>query len=53
SILISKGLAATVIGGLVSSTILTLIVVPVIYEILFTLKDKVTHMFSSKRKKEN
>ena len=38
SILISKGLAATVIGGLVSSTILTLIVVPVIYEILFTLR---------------
>ena len=38
SILISKGMAATVIGGLVSSTILTLIVVPVIYEILFTLK---------------
>lgn len=40
SILISKGMAATVIGGLVSSTILTLIVVPVIYEILFTLKNK-------------
>lgn len=41
SILISKGMAATVIGGLVSSTILTLIVVPVIYEILFTLKNKI------------
>ncbi|REI12726.1 AcrB/AcrD/AcrF family protein [Staphylococcus felis] len=40
SILISKGLAATVIGGLMSSTILTLIVVPVIYEILFTIKRK-------------
>ncbi|MBI5974639.1 efflux RND transporter permease subunit [Staphylococcus canis] len=40
SILISKGLAATVIGGLLSSTLLTLIVVPVIYEILFTLKRK-------------
>lgn len=40
SILISKGMAATVIGGLVSSTLLTLIVVPVIYEILFTLKNK-------------
>ena len=38
SILISKGLAATVIGGLISSTLLTLVVVPVIYEILFTLK---------------
>lgn len=42
SIIISKGMAATVVGGLISSTILTLIVVPVIYEILFTLKDKVT-----------
>lgn len=40
SVLISKGLAATVIGGLLSSTLLTLIVVPVIYEILFTLKAK-------------
>ena len=41
SILISKGMAA-VIGGLISSTLLTLIVVPVIYEILFTLKGKLT-----------
>lgn len=36
SILISKGMAATVIGGLISSTLLTLFVVPVMYEILFT-----------------
>ena len=42
SILISKGMAATVIGGLISSTLLTLFVVPVIYEILFTLKNKIT-----------
>ena len=42
SILISKGMAATVIGGLISSTLLTLIVVPVIYEILFTLKGRLT-----------
>ena len=35
SILISKGMAATVIGGLISSTLLTLFVVPVMYEILF------------------
>lgn len=42
SVLISKGLAATVIGGLLSSTLLTLIVVPVIYEILFTLKAKLS-----------
>ncbi|MNE73490.1 Swarming motility protein SwrC [compost metagenome] len=31
--LISGGLAITVIGGLFSSTLLTLIVVPVIYEL--------------------
>ncbi|WP_026905858.1 efflux RND transporter permease subunit [Paucisalibacillus globulus] len=32
--LISKGLAITVIGGLASSTVLTLIIVPIVYEIL-------------------
>ncbi|MBS4213568.1 MULTISPECIES: efflux RND transporter permease subunit [Neobacillus] len=32
--LISKGLAITVIGGLASSTLLTLIVVPIVYEVL-------------------
>lgn len=46
SILISKGMAATVIGGLISSTLLTLFVVPVIYEILFTLKIKITKKFN-------
>lgn len=48
SILISKGLAATVIGGLVSSTLLTLIVVPVIYEILFTMKARLAGLFNRK-----
>ncbi|MBM7648027.1 HAE1 family hydrophobic/amphiphilic exporter-1 [Bacillus ectoiniformans] len=33
--LISKGLAITVIGGLTSSTLLTLILLPVLYEIFF------------------
>ena len=46
SILISKGMAATVIGGLISSTLLTLFVVPVIYEILFNLKNKITKKFN-------
>lgn len=32
--LISKGLAVTVIGGLTSSTLLTLIIVPIVYEVL-------------------
>jgi HAE1 family hydrophobic/amphiphilic exporter-1 len=32
--LISKGMAVTVIGGLTSSTLLTLIIVPIVYEFL-------------------
>ena len=32
--LISKGLAVTVIGGLISSTLLTLVIVPIVYEVL-------------------
>jgi hydrophobic/amphiphilic exporter-1 (mainly G- bacteria), HAE1 family len=39
--LISKGLAVTVIGGLTSSTLLTLILVPVIYEIFFYKQRKI------------
>ena len=38
--LISKGLAITVIGGLASSTILTLVIVPIIYEVLSKLFKK-------------
>lgn len=38
--LISKGLGVTVIGGLISSTILTLIVVPIVYEFLSNLLKK-------------
>ena len=49
SILISKGMAATVIGGLISSTLLTLFVVPVMYEILFTLKNKLTKSLICKK----
>jgi multidrug efflux pump subunit AcrB len=41
--LISKGLGITVIGGLTSSTLLTLIVVPIVYEIL-------SKMFKKNRK---
>jgi HAE1 family hydrophobic/amphiphilic exporter-1 len=36
--LISKGLGVTVIGGLTSSTLLTLVVVPIVYETLMTIK---------------
>jgi HAE1 family hydrophobic/amphiphilic exporter-1 len=35
--LISKGLAVTVIGGLTSSTLITLLIVPIIYEALMKL----------------
>ncbi|WP_404292919.1 efflux RND transporter permease subunit [Cytobacillus kochii] len=38
--LISRGLGITVIGGLTTSTILTLIVVPVVYEALMKMKKK-------------
>ncbi|MFD9624215.1 efflux RND transporter permease subunit [Peribacillus muralis] len=38
--LISKGLAVTVIGGLTSSTLLTLIMVPVVYELFFFRESK-------------
>jgi HAE1 family hydrophobic/amphiphilic exporter-1 len=37
SAFISKGLGVTVIGGLTSSTLLTLIIVPIVYEILSKL----------------
>jgi HAE1 family hydrophobic/amphiphilic exporter-1 len=38
--LISKGMAVTVIGGLTSSTLLTLIIVPIVYEVLNRKKAK-------------
>lgn len=38
--LISKGLGITVIGGLASSTLLTLIIVPIVYEVLSKLFKK-------------
>ncbi len=38
--LISKGLGVTVIGGLASSTLLTLVIVPIVYESLMKLKRK-------------
>lgn len=38
--LISKGLAISVIGGLASSTLLTLIIVPIVYEVLSKLFKK-------------
>ncbi|MEH7155941.1 efflux RND transporter permease subunit [Neobacillus drentensis] len=40
--LISKGLGVTVIGGLTSSTLLTLVIVPIVYETLMKMKRKVS-----------
>src|SRR5690625_169230 len=38
--LISKGLGVTVIGGLASSTVLTLVIVPIVYEVFSKLRKK-------------
>ncbi|MTH55783.1 MMPL family transporter [Bacillus mangrovi] len=38
--LISKGLGITVIGGLTSSTLLTLLIVPIVYEVLSKFRKK-------------
>ncbi|CAM4239864.1 efflux RND transporter permease subunit [Saccharibacillus endophyticus] len=38
--IISKGLGITVIGGLISSTALTLVIVPVVYEFLMKISSK-------------
>ena len=38
--LISKGLGVTVIGGLTSSTLLTLVIVPIVYESLMKFKNR-------------
>ncbi|MEI7028081.1 efflux RND transporter permease subunit [Paenibacillus sp. y28] len=46
--LISKGLAVVVIGGLTSSTLLTLVVVPVMYEIVEGMKARLSRMFNKK-----
>jgi HAE1 family hydrophobic/amphiphilic exporter-1 len=40
--IISKGLGVTVIGGLTSSTLLTLLIVPIVYEIMSKFKRKKT-----------
>ncbi|WP_156158289.1 efflux RND transporter permease subunit, partial [Gordoniibacillus kamchatkensis] len=39
-VLISKGLGITVIGGLISSTLLTLLIVPIVYETLARFRRK-------------
>ncbi|PSL31697.1 HAE1 family hydrophobic/amphiphilic exporter-1 [Planomicrobium soli] len=41
--LISKGLGITVIGGLISSTLLTLVIVPIVYEVFAKFRKKEAH----------
>ncbi|TVX92370.1 efflux RND transporter permease subunit [Paenibacillus agilis] len=43
--LISKGLAVVVIGGLITSTILTLVVVPIVYEMIESFKVRMSRLF--------
>ncbi|WP_079912155.1 efflux RND transporter permease subunit [Paenibacillus sp. 32352] len=45
--IISKGLAVVVIGGLTTSTLLTLLVVPVVYEMIENTKLKMGKVFKS------
>ncbi|WP_010492022.1 efflux RND transporter permease subunit [Paenibacillus elgii] len=46
--LISKGLAVVVIGGLTTSTLLTLVVVPVVYEMIYNTKTSLGRLFGKK-----
>ncbi|WP_276353574.1 efflux RND transporter permease subunit [Cohnella caldifontis] len=47
--LISKGLAVVVIGGLITSTLLTLVVVPIIYESIYKFKSRMGRLFRRKK----
>ncbi|MBU7316653.1 efflux RND transporter permease subunit [Paenibacillus oleatilyticus] len=47
--LISKGLAVVVIGGLTTSTILTLVVVPIVYEMIESWKSRISGWFNRKK----
>jgi HAE1 family hydrophobic/amphiphilic exporter-1 len=42
--LMSQSLAIVVVGGLTTSTLLTLIVVPVVYDLLESLKERILHL---------
>lgn len=48
--IISKGLAVVVIGGLTTSTLLTLLVVPVVYDLIHSFKKRVSRLFHRKSK---
>jgi multidrug efflux pump subunit AcrB len=46
--IISKGLAVVVIGGLTTSTLLTLVIVPIMYELIYGLKDRTARLIRKK-----
>jgi multidrug efflux pump subunit AcrB len=48
--LISKGLAVVVIGGLTTSTLLTLVIVPIVYEMIDRFKGRAARLFRKKQK---
>ncbi|MEK8129566.1 efflux RND transporter permease subunit [Paenibacillus filicis] len=48
--LIGKGLGVVVIGGLATSTVLTLVVVPVVYELIEGIKNRFARRFGGKSK---
>lgn len=48
--IISKGLAVVVIGGLTTSTLLTLLVVPVVYDLIHSFKNRMSRMVHRKSK---
>jgi multidrug efflux pump subunit AcrB len=51
--IISKGLAVVVIGGLTTSTLLTLVIVPIVYELIYGIKGRISRMFSKKAGKSS
>jgi multidrug efflux pump subunit AcrB len=48
--LIGKGLGVVVIGGLFSSTVMTLVVVPIIYELIEDFKSRLSRMFTKEKR---
>jgi len=51
--LIGKGLGVVVIGGLITSTVLTLVVVPIVYELIESIKNRIGRMFNRKKDNQN
>ncbi|HZG81107.1 MAG TPA: efflux RND transporter permease subunit, partial [Brevibacillus sp.] len=50
--LISKGLAVVVIGGLTTSTLLTLVVVPIVYQLIYAFQTRMSRIFDRSARSE-